>query len=265
MPNVNTRKVKRYTVGEILKPFDFGNPVDIGKIYDYLVLYNAGSLAWYQDITVLDHIASVAWFSIQIAARAGKNNATIDTHKTWLMSWLHDVGRIPWGIAVKQGLTEITKKYGHHGYLGYKFLLRCKVPEYLAIISMTHIAGGLSTKEVQEVNDKTFGYKVFPVRDWLAKTLEEKIIVIADKILGWNNTVLAPYEVYKKGNFQTGKIYGEVPSQDLPWKRFWNIKKEVDKACGCDVSTLFSPKLLASDPRARAKLPKPQDIATMQY
>lgn len=256
---------RRITVEQLLKPYDFGKPIRVSRIYDYLVSNGADELIWYKDLSVLRHIALVALFSAWIAEEAKKFGARVDIHRTWVLGWLHDVGRVPWGIATNEKQIMITQKYGHHGYLGYVLLRKSGVPEETAMVSMTHIAGGLSEKEVQQVNQKTFGRKVFPARDWFASTLEEKIVMVADKVPGWNNTVVAPYQKYQAGEQSGGKIYSEVPDQRLPWQRFWGFKGEVDEACGKNSTDIFDKDLLNGKLRAFNKIPQSNKIASMNY
>lgn len=256
---------RKVTAEQLLKPYDFGKPVRVSRIYGYLTSSGADKLVWYKDLSVSRHIALVALFSVLIAEEARKFGARVDVHKTWVLGWLHDVGRVPWGIATNKRQVEITQKYGHHGYLGYVLLRKSGVPEETAIVSMTHIAGGLSKEEAQQVNQKTFGRKVFPARDWLASTLEEKIVMVADKVPGWNNTVVAPYQKYQAGEQLGGKIYSEVPNQKLPWQRFWKFKEEVDEACGKKSTDIFEKDLLNGELRAFNKLPQSGEIASMDY
>jgi len=248
-----------YTSPELLKPFDFGSPTSVARIYDYLLSYGADGLPWYQDVTVLSHIANVALFAAQIGTKA-----KVDVHKVWLMGWLRDIGRVSWGIAANQKLNDITDKYGNHGFLGYDFLIRSGVPEELAVIAMTHIGSGVTAQEVAVIN-KILGKDVFPARDWFATTLEEKIVVIADKIPRWENTIITPYQANQRGEVKGNKIYSWLENQTPLWERFWRFKAEVDQACGGDVLTFFDKGLLVSDPSSYARMPKPEEIAGMNY
>lgn len=256
-----------YTTEQLLQPVDFGNPVRINKIFNYITSYDAANLSWYQDVTVLSHIANVALFSKIIAERIEQNSRNIDVPRTITLAWLRDIGRVPWGLAEKYHFCEITQKYVHHGFLGYNLLMKSQVPQDLSIISMTHVGSGISASETKEVN-KILGRDILPVQDWYAKTIEEKVVVIADKIPGWNNTILKPWNVnndqdekgidpkQRKGN----KIYSWVSDQTPLWQRFWQFKKQVDQACGIDVLTLFDPGLLISSPESFRSLPTPEEI-----
>lgn len=250
----------------ILQPYDFGSPVVVGRVYDYLREYEADTITWFEAVTVMAHVANVAMFSAQIAEACNKQvPGSVDVHKAWVMGWLRDIGRVPWGLAKKNGLTSITDKYGHHGYLGYTLLLNSGVPEELAIIAMTHIGSGVTREEMEGVRE-FFGRDVFPVRDWYAKTLEEQIVVIADKVPGWKNTVLAPYRKFEETGGTAGSIFGEYAGDQGPlWDRFWGFKRTVDKAAGMDVLELFDQGLLSSVPDAYARLPKPREISEMDY
>lgn len=245
---------------DLLAPYHFGNPITAKAVLDYLNEYNASSFSWYQNVSILDHIANVALFSLQIAQQVVSQGIRIDVDKVWLMGWLRDVGRIPWAIAIKNDYTKIIQQFGHHGYLGYHLLINSGVPKDLAIISMTHIGSGITEIEVDQIN-QILGRKVILKRNWVASTLEEKIIVIADKIPGWNNTVVKPFEANQRGESRGNKIYSWIENQNPLWERFWSFKYEVDQACGIDVLNLFNSDLLASKPRAYFSLPSPMEIA----
>lgn len=257
-----------YRQEKLLEPIDFGNLVRVDKVFEYITSFDAVKLPWYQEVTVLDHIANVALFSGQIAEKIAQNGVTIDVNRAKMLGWLRDIGRVPWGLLEKLGFKEITGRYGHHGFLGYTILTKSNVPEDLAIISMTHIGSGISAAETAEING-ILGRDVFPVRDWYAKTLEEMVVVIADKIPGWNNTVLKPWSVNKEQDEQGidpkerkgNKIYSWLPNQTPLWERFWDFKRQVDEACGINALTLFDPGLLSSDPEAYRRLPSPREIA----
>ncbi|MEA3357786.1 MAG: hypothetical protein U9Q67_05125 [Patescibacteria group bacterium] len=254
-----------YTEKSLLEPFDFGDPVGIAQVFSYLEKFGALDMPWFEKVTIADHIANVALFSATIAQEAIKHGAKVDIHKAWVMGWLRDVGRIPWAIAVKNDITDITEKYGHHGYLGYCYLLKCGVPEDLAIICMTHIGSGITAAEAQTINTKHLKRDVFPVRDWYATTIEEKIVVIADKIPGFINTVLTPYRANQERKNSGNKIYSWLRDQDPLWNRFWTFKEQVDEACGTEALILFDPKLLFSKPEAYARLPSPREISQMRF
>jgi hypothetical protein len=254
-----------YSITTLLNPVDFGNPVEVAKIYSYLVTHQADQIPWYQQVSVMDHIANVALFSIQIAKRIKDNGTPVDVNKCWLMAWLRDIGRVAMGIAKNEGLDEITQKYGkHHGLLGYELLTKSGINRDLAIITMTHIGGGITAQEAQQINRK-LDRDLFPVEDWYAKTLEEKIIVIADKIPGWNNTIIAPYEAQKNGDTKGIKMYDWLDDQSQVWHRFWSFKKEVDDRCKCNVLDLFDPGLLSSAAESYSRLPPHDKIAKMSF
>lgn len=256
--------MKKHTRNDLMAPYNFGDPVTVDRIVSYLTSFDAVNLTWFKNVTVLSHIANVAMFSAKIAEKAAENGASVDVHKAWIMGWLRDVGRVPWGIASKAGYSDITQEYGHHGYLGYEFLLRSGVPEDLAIISMTHIGSGISAQEVKQVN-QILERSIFPEHDWFAKTPEEKIVVIADKVPGWNNTVVAHHKANQRGERKGNKIYSWLENQNPLWERFWKFKEDVDDMCGCDVLSLFDSGLLNSYEDAYDALPKPDSISQMSF
>ena len=242
--------MKKFSMSELLEPITLVKPINISEVYQYLLSSGAENLMWYENVSVMAHIANVALFAEQIANKVRQNGVNIDAQKVSVLAWLRDIGRVSWAIAEKEEYKEIISDYGHHGLLGYKLLKRSGVNDSYASICMTHIGSGVTAQEVEKINS-IFGKNIFPVQDWYAKTLEEMVVVIADKIPGWNNTILKPWltnqeqddEGAEASRRKGNKIYSWIPNQTPLWERFWGFKKKVDMAFGLGRFTLFCKRL----------------------
>ena len=109
-------------------------------------------------LSVRRHSEKVADKALEIADKITKTN--VDKNLIEIGALLHDVGR--------------TKTHGfRHALIGGKILRERGFSINLARICETHILGGLDKEDA-----KRFG---LPEKDYLPKTLEEKIICLADK------------------------------------------------------------------------------------
>lgn len=109
-------------------------------------------------LSVRRHSEKVADKALEIADKITRTN--VDKNLIEIGALLHDVGR--------------TKTHGfRHALIGGKILRERGFSINLARICETHILGGLDKEDA-----KRFG---LPEKDYLPKTLEEKIICLADK------------------------------------------------------------------------------------
>jgi HD superfamily phosphodiesterase len=194
---------------------------------NFLCTIGAHREKWW-TITVYDHIETVARVSRWIASRIqerGKHD--IDLEMCELMAWLHDVGRMVWDNSSANAKHWLV----HHGYAGYLLLIQMGVLERLARVTMTHISGGISRLEIEREG------LPLPHRDFLSDSIEEDVIVIADKLMWWDDTIRPAYENFLYN--RSGKIYGELSDNELAWQRFWRIKHGIDMSVGGDVVALF--------------------------
>ncbi len=110
------------------------------------------------QLSVRRHSEKVADKALEIADKITRTN--VDKNLIEIGALLHDVGR--------------TKTHGFkHALIGGKILRERGFSINLARICETHILGGLDKEDA-----KRFG---LPEKDYLPKTLEEKIICLADK------------------------------------------------------------------------------------
>ena len=109
-------------------------------------------------LSVRRHSEKVAEKALEIAEKITKTN--VDKNLIEIGALLHDVGR--------------TKTHGfRHALIGGKILRERGFSIKLARICETHILGGLDKEDAKRVG--------LPEKDYLPKTLEEKIICLADK------------------------------------------------------------------------------------
>lgn len=101
-----------------------------------------------------------------------KNNLTINKKLVIAGSLLHDIG--VYKLINKEGVVDEIN-YIRHGVEGHYILSQEGFSEELCLIAERHTGVGISRNDVikQKLN--------LPVRDYLALTLEEKIIMYADK------------------------------------------------------------------------------------
>jgi uncharacterized protein len=128
------------------------------QMADIKMLTDAGMSA--ED---LDHSLKVAGKALEIARRittAGK--ATVDMELVGRGALFHDLG--------KAKTHDIE-----HGKIGAEMGAALGLPLAITDIMQKHIRGGLSTEEAMELG--------LPIRDYTLRTLEERIIIYADRLV----------------------------------------------------------------------------------
>jgi len=109
--------------------------------------------------SVRRHSIKVAQTALEIADKIKKSK--VDTNLVEIGALLHDIGR--------------AKTHGfNHALIGGKILKERGFPEELVRICERHILGGLDKEDAKSVG--------LPEKNYLPKTLEEKIICLADKL-----------------------------------------------------------------------------------
>ncbi|MBV6342644.1 HDIG domain-containing metalloprotein [Candidatus Magnetobacterium casense] len=124
------------------------------KDVDIELLKRAGLSA--DDLT---HCIKVAEKAIEIARRTG---ATVDMETVTRGALLHDLG--------KARTHEIE-----HGKIGAQMGKELGLPTAITDIMEKHIRGGLTPEEAKELG--------LPDKDYSLKTLEEKIVIYADRLV----------------------------------------------------------------------------------
>ena len=151
-------------------------------------------------LSVRRHSEKVADKAMEIANKIKK--AKVDLDLIEIGALLHDIGR--------------TKTHGFkHALIGGKILRQRGFSEKLARICETHILGGLDKDDA-----KNFG---LPEKDFLPKTLEEKIICLADKQMAGTREV----SIQNRFNRWFQK-YGKSKILLKSKKRIEKIQKEIE-------------------------------------
>jgi uncharacterized protein len=98
----------------------------------------------------------------KIAKKIEKNSHKIDLKSVSVGALLHDIGR--------------AKTHGvEHGVIGAKILRRMGLRKFTGFAE-NHIGAGIPAAEAKELG--------LPVRDFMPRTLEEKVVAYADKMIG---------------------------------------------------------------------------------
>lgn len=152
-----------------------------------------------------------------------ENNLIIHKGLVVAGSLLHDIG--VYKLMNKRGVFD-ESNYIRHGVEGYRILSQEGFPEELCLIAERHTGVGISKNEV--IRQKLS----LPVRDYLALTLEEKIIMYADKFHSKSSHLNSfnTYSLYikrfgqsKVKKFQSlARLFG-VPNLELLAKKYHQL------------------------------------------
>lgn len=107
------------------------------------------------------HSKKVRRTALAIAGRIVRRGMKVDLKLVSDGALLHDVGRVG-----TRGLA--------HGVVGAEMLRELGVDERVARICETHVLGGIAAAEAKGLG--------LPVKSYLPKTIEERIVCVADKI-----------------------------------------------------------------------------------
>ena len=151
-------------------------------------------------LSVRRHSEKVADKALEIADKITKTN--VDKNLIEIGALLHDIGR--------------TKTHGFkHALIGGKLLRERGFSINLARICETHILGGLDKEDAKRVG--------LPEKDYLPKTLEEKIICLADKHMAGTREVTIK-ERFNRWFHKYGKSRILLKSK----KRIEQIQREIE-------------------------------------
>lgn len=111
----------------------------------------------------IKHCLKVAQKALEIADRIkSKANIELDMELIGRGALFHDLGK--------------AKTHGiEHGKVGAELGRAIGLPEEITSIMEKHIRGGLSEEEAKELG--------LPIKDYSLKTLEEKIVIYADRLV----------------------------------------------------------------------------------
>jgi tRNA (cytidine56-2'-O)-methyltransferase len=154
------------------------------------------------DEATIEHSVSVN----KLAVKLGKLcNADIELVN--VASLLHDIGR----------------SKGHnimHGVEGARILQRLNLPKEVVLITEKHIGAGLDKEDAKEVG--------LPQRDYIPRTLEEKIVCHADNLIAHNKKI--PLKELLKLHEKEGLIKSV--------RRLKKLHKELSDICGIDLDEI---------------------------
>ncbi|MBA2859168.1 uncharacterized protein HNP93_001869 [Methanococcus maripaludis] len=139
---------------------------------------------------VVLHSIAVADYVYEFGIKLLNNKYDFDLDTAVLGAILHDIGR--------------SKSHNiDHGIIGSEILLKNNFNEKYAKIAERHIGAGISIKEAEDLN--------LPKKDYIPKTLEEKVIANADNLISGDLRVDIDFVIdkFKKrtNNEVSNKVY----------------------------------------------------------
>lgn len=120
------------------------------------------------SLEVVKHSLAVSKLALKIARKLRDEGYEVDLNFIKTASLLHDIGR--------------AKTHGiKHGIEGGKILRKLNFPEELVSVCENHLGGGIDKQEAKKLG--------LPSKNYLPKTLEEKIIAHADNLIAGDKEV----------------------------------------------------------------------------
>jgi len=152
---------------------------------------------------VIEHCKRVSAFAVKIAEACRKKQPNVDVALVEVSALLHDVGR--------------SKTHSvDHALEGGKIARGFNLPDSIVLIIERHAGGGIPKDEAKKLG--------WPARDYLPKTLEEKIICYADKRV--EGLRIVPIE-------KTVKAYAaDLGSNHSAVQRIWELHREIIALAG---------------------------------
>ena len=117
---------------------------------------------------VIRHCEAVAELATEMAKICKRKNMKIDLELVEIGALLHDIGR---------SKTHTV----HHAVVGAEIAKSLKLPESIISIIERHVGGGITPKEAEKLG--------WPKGVYMPKTLEEKIVSYADKLIEGSHRV----------------------------------------------------------------------------
>ncbi len=168
---------------------------------DIALLRNAGVSE--DDIR---HCVKVAEKALEIARRTGAN---IDMELVGKGALFHDLG--------KAKTHEIE-----HGKIGAEMGKQFGLSKAITDIMEKHIRGGLTEKEAQELR--------LPLKDYTLRTLEEKIVIYADRLVDIITDGIVTISSETEAETRFEEILRDVPKygkNEITMKRYIGYHKEI--------------------------------------
>ena len=133
------------------------------------------------------HCGAVADKALEIARRTG---IALDMELVGRGALFHDLG--------KAKTHEIT-----HGTVGAELGRALGLPEKITAIMEKHIRGGLTEEEAVELG--------LPVKDYALTSLEEKIVIYADRLVDIITDSIVPIESEREAEDRFEEILRQIP------------------------------------------------------
>ncbi len=168
---------------------------------DIEILGNAGVSG--DDIA---HCRAVAEKALEIAERTG---ADLDMELVGRGALFHDLG--------KATTHEIV-----HGKIGAELGGQLGLPQQVTAIMEKHIRGGLTEEEAVELG--------LPVKDYTLKSLEEKIVIYADRLVDIITDGIVPIRSEAEAEERFEEILREIPKygkNDKTLVRYLGYHREI--------------------------------------
>ena len=168
---------------------------------DIALLRNAGVSE--DDIR---HCVKVAEKALEIARRTGAN---IDMELVGKGALFHDIG--------KAKTHEIE-----HGKIGAEMGRQLGLSKAITDIMEKHIRGGLTEKEAQELR--------LPLKDYTLRTLEEKIVIYADRLVDIITDGIVTISSETEAETQFEEILRDFPKygkNEITLKRYIGYHREI--------------------------------------
>ncbi|MFX0182815.1 MAG: HDIG domain-containing metalloprotein [Candidatus Hodarchaeota archaeon] len=149
---------------------------------------------------VINHLIYTTQNAMKVSMVLKENYHIIDCELVLAGAMLHDIGRC-------------KSHHIDHGFIGAQLLRQRNFPEELAEIAENHLFAGIKKHETIKLG--------LPFKDFLPKTLEEKIIAYSDNIskggrILTTNEVIERYTKYLNKSHpilrRVRKLHGEIES-----------------------------------------------------
>ncbi|HVC27227.1 MAG TPA: HDIG domain-containing protein [Nitrososphaerales archaeon] len=158
---------------------------------------------------IVGHCQACARISKLLSERAAGQGRAVNVQAAVAGALLHDIGR---------SQTQTVS----HGYVGAGILEKEGVDSVVVETVRRHVGAGISPKEAVALS--------FPPGDYVPKTIEQKIVCFADKLLDGDKA--RPFEEEVKRFVKKG--------HDV--QRLRKLKEDVDAAVGADAEKLVLSK-----------------------
>lgn len=131
---------------------------------------------WGCPLNVIKHCEAVSKLAFELANKASERGYAIDIRLVELGGLLHDVGR-----SQTHSITHLLE--------GSKIVSSLGFSQTLVNIVERHIGAGIPSEEARKLG--------LPTKDYIPKTLEEKIVAYADKLVDGSRRITFDEALHK--------------------------------------------------------------------